>query len=188
MTRSNALTLYSHILPSRLSIEIPVLLSFNLLLIASAYISINLPFSPVPITAQTFAVLVLGISLGRTRAVGITVAYLLEGAIGLPVFAGGAAGPGVFVGPTAGYLLAFPLASFVIGSMAEQGWDRSYFRSIAAMTCGTAIIFAGGLAWLSLFIPAKALLASGLIPFLPGAAIKTALAAVLLPTIWKLIK
>lgn len=171
--------------PSARWMELPLLLSFNLLLVLTAYISFNLPFSPVPITGQTFGVLVIAMALGRVRGTGVVLAYLVEGAAGLPVFAGGAAGAHVFLGPTGGYLIGFLAAAWLVGSLADRGFDRHYMSSILAMALGTALIFATGLAWLSYFIPIAGILAAGLMPFLPGAAVKIALASILLPTVWK---
>jgi biotin transport system substrate-specific component len=180
--------IYSHVVKATSRwIEIPILIGFNLILVASAYLSINLPFSPVPITGQTFGVLLIAMTLGRVRATAVISAYLIEGAMGLPVFAGGAFGAQHLVGPTGGYLIGFLAAGFVVGSMADKGWDRSYFRSIVSMTLGHAIIFICGLVWLAQFVPSEALLAAGLTPFLIGTAIKTGLAACCLPTAWKLI-
>ena len=115
------------------------------------------------------------------------VLYIGEGLAGLPVFAGGAAGAAVLLGPTAGYLVSFPFAAAAVGWLAERGWDRRPATTIAAMTLGTAIIFAVGLAWLSRFVPAPALWAAGLTPFLPGAAIKIVAAAAALPIAWRLL-
>lgn len=171
--------------PSARWMELPLLLSFNLLLVLTAYISFNLPFSPVPITGQTFGVLVIAMALGRVRGTSVVLAYLIEGAAGLPVFAGGSAGAQVFLGPTGGYLIGFLATAWLVGSLADRGFDRRYFSSIIAMALGTALIFAAGLAWLSFYIPITSLFAAGLIPFLPGAAIKIALASLLLPTVWK---
>lgn len=165
--------------------EIPVLLAFNFLLVACAYIAVPLPFSPVPITGQTFGVLLVAMALGRVRGTGVVLAYLAEGAAGLPVFAGGAAGPQVLFGPTGGYLAGFVAAAFVVGAMAEHGWDRTIFRSIVAMTIGDVVIFTFGLAQLSFFVPVATLLAMGLTPFIPGMIVKIALAAWILPLIWK---
>ncbi|MFH1374198.1 MAG: biotin transporter BioY [bacterium] len=164
-----------------------MLLGFNLVLVATSYLVINLPFSPVPITGQTFGVLLIAMALGRVRGMAVVLAYILEGAMGLPVFAGGRAGLPVLLGPTGGYLIGFAAAAWVIGSLADRGWDRKYFSSLAAMLIGTGIIFTCGLAQLSLFVPINGLLVTGLYPFLPGAAIKIALASVLLPSVWKFI-
>ncbi len=176
---------YELIKPSSRWLELPILLAFNVLLVACAYIAVPLPFSPVPITGQTFGVLLVAMALGRVRGTGIVLAYLAQGAAGLPVFAGGAAGPQVLFGPTGGYLAGFVAAAFVVGAMAEHGWDRTIFRSIVAMTIGYVVIFAFGLAQLSFFVPVATLLAMGLTPFIPGMIVKIALAAWILPLIWK---
>ena len=180
-------TLYNRIKPNSLLLEIPLYLTFNLLLVACSYISINLPFSPVPITGQTFGVLLLAMALGRVRGTGVVLAYLLEGAAGLPVFAGGSAGLAKFMGPTGGYLIGFVAAAYLVGYFADKGWDRKYLSSILAMAFGTAVIFLFGLSWLAYFVPTQALLTAGLYPFVPGALVKIGLAAVLLPSLWKII-
>ena len=141
----------------------------------AAQVAIPFPGSPVPITAQTFALLLVGIGLGARRG-GLALAlYLLEGALGLPVFAGGAAGPGAFAGPTAGYLLAFPLAALVAGGLATP--RSSWPRVVAASLASHAVIFAFGLVWLARFVGSQHVIAMGLLPFLPGEAIKIAATA-----------
>jgi len=140
----------------------------------------------VPITGQTFAVLLSGAVLGARRGFAAQLLYLAEGAAGLPVFAGGAAGAAVLLGPTGGYLLAFPFAAALTGALAAQGWDRRFVTTAAAMLLGSAVIFALGLALLSRFIPSGRLLAAGLLPFLPGDLIKATLAAIAFPAAWRL--
>jgi biotin transport system substrate-specific component len=152
----------------------------------AARIAVPLPWSPVPITGQTFAVLLSGAVLGTRRAFLAQLLYLAEGIAGLPVFAGGAAGLAVLAGPTAGYLIAFPLAAAVTGTLAERGWDRRFASMLAAMLLGSAVIFALGLAGLSRFVPGERLIATGLLPFLPGDGIKSALAAIVFPSVWRL--
>lgn len=181
------LTVYEAIRPSSRLLELPLLLGFNLLLVASAYISFTLPFSPVPVTGQTFGVLLLAMALGRVRGTAVVGAYLLEGAAGLPVFALGTAGLPVLFGTTGGYLLGFLAAAWIVGTLADHGWHRSLPRSVAAMSIGTAVIFAVGLAWLSRFLPAEMVIAAGLTPFLLGAAVKIAIASVILPAIWRVV-
>jgi biotin transport system substrate-specific component len=182
-TRTAAL--YSVIRPTSLWAEALLLVAFNALLVVCSYISIGLPFSPVPITGQTFGVLLVAMALGRVRGTAVVLAYLAEGAAGLPVLAGGSAGIIRFFGPTGGYLMGFLAAAFVVGYLADKGWDKKYLTSLAAMTIGTIIIFAGGLAWLSTLTSADALLTLGLYPFIPGALIKIGLASVVLPSVWK---
>ena len=154
---------------------------------AGAQFEVMLPFSPVPLTGQTFGVLLAGILLGSRWGAAAVAAYLVEGLLGLPVFAGGAAGPGVFAGPTAGYLVGFLPAAWLAGRLAERGWDRSPLTAAAAMLIGSSAIFACGLLNLARFLPASQLLSAGLIPFLPGDMVKSALAAAALPGAWKLL-
>ena len=178
-------TAYQLIRPKAWWMEIPLLLGFNLLLVVSAYVSINLPFSPVPITGQTFGILLIAMALGRARGLAVVTAYILEGAAGLPVFAGGKAGLAVLFGPTGGYLLGFVAATALVGWLAEHGWDKNYMRSIAAMAIGTAVIFTAGLSMLAFYVPTPALLNAGLVPFLPGALVKIVAAAIILPSLWR---
>ena len=176
---------YNLIRPSSRMAQAAVLVGFNALLVVCSYISITLPFSPIPITGQTFGILLVAMALGRVRGAAVVLAYLAEGAAGLPVFAGGTAGIIKLFGPTGGYLMGFLGAAYVVGYLADKGWDRSYLTSVAAMTIGTAIIFVCGLTWLSIMVPGEALLTLGLLPFIPGALIKIALASVVLPSVWK---
>ena len=171
-----------------LGLEVAVLLAANVLLIASAYLSIELPFSPVPITGQTFGVLLVAMTLGSKRGTLVILAYLAEGILGLPVFASGKAGLPVLLGPTGGYLLGFLAAGWLVGRLAEHGWDRGYLRSVAAMSIGTALIFIVGLTQLSLFVTPDLLFGLGLTPFLPGALLKIGLAAIVLPSVWRFVR
>jgi biotin transport system substrate-specific component len=154
----------------------------------AAQIAIPLPGSPVPITAQTFAVLLSGAVLGARRAFLAQILYLAEGALGLPAFAGGAASAGVLLGPSGGYLLSFPLAAVITGALAERGWDRRFATMLVAMLLGSLAIFAGGLAGLARFVPTDRLLALGLLPFVPGDLIKAGLAAAAFPAAWKMVE
>lgn len=160
----------------------------SLLTAAAAQLEIRLPWTPVPISGQTFAVLLSGVVLGARRAFLAQMLYLLEGACGLPFFAGGAAGPLVMAGPTGGYLIAFPFAALVTGSLAERAWDRRPVTMFLAMLLGSAVIFAVGLAQLSRFVPADRLVASGLAPFVAGDIVKSALAAFAFPFAWKFVR
>lgn len=148
---------------------------------------IALPIGPVPITGQTFGVLLIAALLGSRLGAGSVAAYLVQGAMGMPFFAGGMAGTAVFAGPTAGYLVGFIAAAFVVGWLAERGWDRTPARTVAMMLGGTAVIYAFGLLWLSRFTGWDNVLTLGMIPFLPGDLLKVMLAAVMLPTGWKLL-
>lgn len=152
----------------------------------SAQIAITLPFSPVPVTGQTFAVLMVGALLGPQRAIAAMLLYLMEGLAGLPVFAAGTSTVVVLAGPTGGYLLGFVVAAGVVGYLAERGWDRKLGATMLAMTIGTAIIFIFGVTRLAFYLAEGSALELGLYPFIPGAVAKIALAALLLPLGWRL--
>ncbi|HTR96307.1 MAG TPA: biotin transporter BioY [Candidatus Acidoferrales bacterium] len=152
----------------------------------AAQLAIRLPWTFVPVTGQTFAVLLVGAALGARRGFLAMALYLAEGSAGLPFFAGGDAGFAKLLGPSGGYLVAFPLAAWLTGALAERGWDRRPLTTFAAMLLGSAVIFALGLAQLSRFVPASALVPSGLAPFVPGDLLKCAIAAGLCPAAWKL--
>jgi biotin transport system substrate-specific component len=153
------------------------------LLVVAARVEIPLPFSPVPVTGQTFAVLVIGASLGARLGALTVAAYVLEGILGLPVFAGGASGIARLVGPTGGYLVGFIVASAIVGWLAERGWTRTILSTVAAMLIGEAAIYLFGLAWLSRFPLSVGVFDAGLAPFLAGDFYKLALAVVVLPPI-----
>ncbi|MEH6547775.1 MAG: biotin transporter BioY [Sneathiella sp.] len=137
----------------------------SLLVAASAQLTV--PLWPVPMTMQTFAVVLVGAAFGW-RLGGATLAlYLAEGAAGLPVFAGGAGSAVHLVGPTAGYLFAFVAAAAVVGWLVEKGWGKSIFLTALAMCLGTVVIFAGGIAWLATFTGLERAIEVGMLPFLP---------------------
>ncbi|MBC8472251.1 MAG: biotin transporter BioY [Phycisphaerae bacterium] len=169
-------------------------LAYNtaLVLTGSAVIAISaqiaIPFFPVPFTAQTFAILVIGALLGSRLGILTVLAYICEGILGLPVFSMGRAGAAMLLGPTGGYLIGFTAAAFIVGTLAERGWDRSFTKTIAAMTLGTLAIYIFGVAWLSRLIGFHQALIAGLYPFVIGAVLKIFTAAILLPAGWKLLK
>lgn len=148
------------------------MLTFNLLLIASSYIQFPLPFSPVPVTAQTMAVLACGLFLGPFRGTFTVIAYLLEGSLGLPVFAGGSAGIAKLIGPTGGYLMGFAAAAFVVGLLSEQIKSMTYYKLLAVLTIGTIVVLIPGVLMVSIFVPEGQALTMGLYPFIPGAIAK----------------
>jgi biotin transport system substrate-specific component len=169
-------------------VDVVLVVASSILTGLAAQVAIPLPWSPVPVTGQTFAVLLSGALLGTRRAFLGQLLYLIEGAAGLPVFAGGLGGVAVLLGPTAGYLYAFPFAAALTGSLVERSWDRRFLTMFAAMLLGSVVIFALGLAWLSRFVPTSQLLATGLLPFIPGDLVKSALAALAFPTAWRLLE
>ena len=164
----------------------------NVLLVLCAWLALPLPWTPVPITGQTFGVMLVAALLGSRRGVIVLALYLLEGAAGLPVFQPfGAPGAARLLGPTAGYLLAYPLTAFVIGWLVERIEPHppavgQTLRLGGALLAGELVTFAGGCAWLAL-VPVAILgthtamgwsgaIAAGLLPFLPGELIKMVLA------------
>ena len=155
----------------------------SLLLAVSAQFKI--PLYPVPVTGQTLVVLLIGMTYGP-RLGGITLAaYLFEGALGLPVFAGGAAGVAVLMGPTAGYLFGFLLAARAMGYLAERGMGRTVVSTISAMVIGNFVIYLCGALWLADFIGFGQAIAAGVLPFLYGDALKLVVAAGLMPLAWR---
>ena len=155
----------------------------SLLLAVSAQFKI--PLYPVPVTGQTLVVLLIGMTYGP-RLGGITMAaYLFEGALGLPVFAGGAAGAAVLMGPTSGYLFGFLLAGVSMGYLAERGMGRTVVSTISAMVIGNFVIYLCGALWLANFIGFGQAIAAGVLPFLYGDALKLVVAAGLMPLAWR---
>jgi biotin transporter BioY len=169
---------------------VALVLGFSLLTALAAQVVAPLPWTPVPLTGQTFAVLLTGALLGSRLGALAMLAYLAEGASGLPFFTRGAGGAHyLFFSPTAGYLFAFPVAAFVAGYLAERGWDRRFTTAAAAMALGSLVILAGGWAWLSLFYRAASdAFAAGVLPFLVGDVVKVALAAAALPAGWAILR
>lgn len=174
--------------------DLLLVVAFGTLMGALAQVAVPLPFTPVPVTGQTLGVLLIGALLGSRRGAAAMLIHLAEGLAGLPVFAEGASawsltrlGVPTIVGPTAGYLFAFPVAAFVVGWLAERGWDRRPWSAAAAMAVGEALIYAGGLPWLALYVGAERALPLGLLPFVPGDLVKLALAAAALPAGWRLL-
>lgn len=161
----------------------------SLLLAALAQIEIVLPFTPVPITGQTFGVLLIGAALGSKRAAASMILYITEGGMGLPFFAGGASGLGILTGATAGYLIGFVVAAYVIGLLAERGLERNMRTSIIPFLVGTVIIYVFGVVWLSIMLGSLGqAFTLGVVPFLLGDAIKLIAAALALPLAWKFVK
>ena len=162
------------------------------LIAVSAQVSIKLPIGPVPITGQTFAVLLIGAVLGPRLGAMAAALYVLEGIAHLPVYASGASGWGVITGSSGGYLLSYPVAAFAVGFLARSGWDRRPITLALAMLVGNAIIYVFGLPWLANWMyandiegtDATLVLQWGLTPFIPGDLAKLLLAASLVPAGW----
>jgi biotin transport system substrate-specific component len=177
---------------ARTSIRFASMLFLTALTAAAAQISIHIPFTPVPLTLQPMVVLVGAAALGARLGASSQVLYLMLGIAGLPVFAASPILPqgfGRLLGPTGGYLLAYPLAAFVTGYLAERGYDRRYLSSLLAMFAGLAMLFLGGVTWLAFFtiapIGLAAALATGLYPFIIPDIAKVCVASGVLPVVWK---
>lgn len=156
--------------------QITAVIFGSALLALSSHITV--PMVPVPITMQTLAVTLIGAVYGWRHGAATVLVWLAEGAAGLPVLAGGAAGVHHFFGPTAGYLLAFPLAAAATGWLVERGWSgHRPLRAFAAMFLGNAVCLIVGGAWLAVLIGAEKALMLGVVPFIVGGVLKSALGA-----------
>jgi biotin transport system substrate-specific component len=158
---------------------------------AASQLSVPLPFTPVPFTLQPVVVLLGGVLLGGRLGASAQALYLVLGLAGLPVFAFAPDLPqGLLrlLGPSGGYLMAYPLAAFVTGAMAQRGFDRTFGRRVAAMAAGLSVIFAGGVCWLAKDLGVPAALTLGLTPFIMVDAVKVAVAAVMMPAAWRALR
>jgi len=164
--------------------DIALIIGGSLLIGLCAQIAI--PLWPVPVTGQTFAVLMIAALFGARRGCFAVLAYIIEGAAGLPVFAMGRGGFIILRGFTGGYLIGFIAAAYLVGFLAERGWDRRISTTVLAMVLGNIVIYTFGLLWLLSLPGIDNVLRKGLYPFIIGDLLKIALAAVLLPSGWKL--
>ncbi len=176
------------VLPGGLARDAALVLGGAVFVGLTAQLSFPLPFTPVPVTGQTFAVLLVGLSLGWQRALPSMLLYLVAGAAGVPWFAEGARGVGF---PTFGYVVGFVLAAAVVGWLAARGSDRTRnpVRTCALMVLGNLVIYLVGVPWLAaaLDVSLTKAVALGVTPFLLGDALKVALAAAVLPATWRLV-
>ncbi|MEM7735332.1 MAG: biotin transporter BioY [Deinococcota bacterium] len=149
---------------------------------------VRLELGAVPLTGQTLGVVLLAAAYGWRKGTLTMLVYLVVGASGLPVFAAGASGLAVLRGTTAGYLVGFVVAALLVGYLAERGWDKTIWLTACTMVLGNLVIYVFGLSWLRQFAPDwTTTLAWGLTPFLVGDGLKIAVAALLLPTAWRLL-
>jgi biotin transporter BioY len=168
--------------------SVSLVVAFSLLTALAAQIVI--PIGPIPITAQTFAVLLTGALLGSRLGAMAMIVYLIEGASGLPFFYGGHGGFAHLLGPTGGYLVAFPAGAYITGAFAENGWDKRFLTAIIAMAVGSLVILLAGWAWFMVLThtPPLAAFKVSVAPHIAGDIIKILLAAAVLPTGWAILK
>jgi biotin transport system substrate-specific component len=180
------------------AIRIASVFFVTVLTAAAAQISIPLPFTAVPLTLQPMVVLLGALAVGSRLGAASQILYLAAGIAGLPVFAASPflpSGPMRLLGPTGGYLMAYPVAAFVTGYLAERGFDRRYITSVVAMLAGLFVIYAAGATWLGLFARSadgttpglSAALSTGVYPFVVPDLIKLAIAAGLVPALWRVL-
>jgi len=171
----------------RVAVDMLMVIGASALIALAAQIAIPLPFTPVPLTMQPLAVLLVGVVLGSTRGAAAATLYLFEGFSGLPVFAQGHGGAIWLTAATAGYLYSYPFAASVAGWFSERGWASSIVRSVTGMLVALAVIYAGGWSWLAMISGARNAFALGIAPFVVADIVKIALGAALLPYAQRLI-
>jgi biotin transport system substrate-specific component len=185
-------TIAQVVIPRSTVNTIALMIGFALLTALAAQIRFPVPGSPVPITGQTFAVLLAGAALGSRAGAGSQAIYWVMGAIGLPFYTGGQGGWEIATGATGGYLIGFIVAAWVVGELAERGQDRTVASAIPAFLAGNAVIYLIGVPWLMASVESidtmAAALAAGFTPFVIGDLIKVVLAGLLLPAAWKMVK
>ncbi len=176
--------------PSSVLVDVLLIFAGAALVAASAQVAIPLPFTPVPITGQTFSVVLVGASLGALRGTASLALYVAVGLIGAPIYADGASGWATVSGASGGYLLGFVLAAAVTGWLAERRWDRRFSSAVTAMLTGNVVIYLVGLPWLAAVLDTnlERTLELGLYPFVPGNILKLYLAGALLPAAWRLVE
>jgi biotin transport system substrate-specific component len=179
--------LLTRIVRGRAALDVLLVIGATVVIALSAQIAIPLPFTPVPLTLQPLAVLLVGVTLGSVRGAAAAALYLLEGFSGLPVFAQGHAGPMWLAGPTAGYLLSYPCAAWVAGWVSERGWGSTTVRAVAGMLLALGVIYLGGFSWLAVLSGSRAAWIGGVRPFILADIVKVAIGASLLPQMQKLI-
>jgi len=159
----------------------------SILIALAAQVAIPIPGSPVPLTLQPIAVLLVGVTLGAWRGSAAAALYLLEGISGLPVFAQGHAGPVWLIAPTAGYLWSYPFAAWLAGFVSQRGWGSSIVRSVSGMLLALGVIYLGGWSWLATLTNMRVAFITGVAPFVLADMIKVAIAASLLPYAQRLV-
>jgi biotin transport system substrate-specific component len=187
MNASIPAVLNERVIRGRAVTNVALVIAGSAIIAIAAQIAIPVPFTPVPLTLQPIAVLLVGAALGSTRGAAAASLYLLEGLSGLPVFAQGHGGPLWLLGPTAGYLYSYPFAAFISGWFSERGWGNTVARAICGMLIALAVIYAGGWSWLAISVGPRAAFTMGIAPFAIADAIKVIIGAALLPYAQRLI-
>jgi biotin transport system substrate-specific component len=171
----------THVIRGRAAANVLLVIGASLFIALAAQIAVPLAWTPVPMTLQPLAVLLVGATLGANRGAATAMLYLVEGFSGLPVFALGHGGFTWAFGPTAGFLWSYPLAAWVAGYLSERGWGRTMPRAIAAMLVALAVIYAGGWSWLSVLRGPRVAFLGGVAPFVLADIVKVVIGAALLP-------
>jgi biotin transport system substrate-specific component len=191
MTTNAMPTLAGVVVPRSRAATAALMVGFALLTALAAQVYLPVPGTPVPITGQTFAVLLAGASLGSWAGAGSQVIYWTLGAVGLPFYTEASGGWDAATGATAGYLVGFIAAAWVVGALAERGQDRKVWSAIPAFLAGNAVIYLFGVTWLYLSVEAfttmNQAVTAGLTPFVIGDLMKIVAAGLLLPLAWKLV-
>ena len=146
---------------------------------------IPLPYTPVPISLGTFGVTLMALLYGRKLGTATILSYVAAGSLGAPIFAGGKAGS--LFSPTGGYILGYIISTIILGYLSDKGVTKSYVKTFLSLLLSSAIILTLGSIVLSLFLPGKNAFMVGILPFLPGDALKSTTVTLLLPTLWKFI-
>lgn len=176
-----------NLIRGRAAANVLLVVGATIFIALAAQIAVPLPFTPVPMTMQPLAVLLVGVTLGANRGAATAMLYLMEGFSGLPVFAQGHGGAVMAMAPTAGFLWSYPLAAWIAGRFSELNWGATRLRAIAGMLVALAVIYIGGWSWLAAMTSPSAAFVAAVTPFVFADIVKVALAAALLPSAQRLV-
>jgi biotin transport system substrate-specific component len=168
--------------------ETGLVISGSILIALLSQLSVILPFSPVPLTGQTFGVFLIAVLFGAKRSAATMMTYLTEGLCGLPVFSKAGFGVAHLIGPSGGYLIGFLLAVYFIGYLSDRGYSKNFYKMSLMLIAGNLLIYICGCAWLSVFLGIKKAIICGAVPFIAGDLIKIMLISGFIPASWKVIK
>jgi biotin transport system substrate-specific component len=177
----------NHVVRGRAAANVLLVVGATIFIALAAQIAIPLPFTPVPMTMQPLAVLLVGVTLGSNRGAAAAMLYLLEGFSGMPVFAQGHGGPMWAVAPTAGFLFSYPLAAWIAGRFSELNWGATMLRAVVGMLVALSVIYIGGWSWLTILTSPRTAYVAGVQPFVIADIVKVAIGAALLPYAQRLI-